>query len=286
MKLKNNNTKGLLQEDIYLLQAIIEAMTDGISIQDTNYNIIYQNRIARDIAGNGIGKKCYSVYEDKKKICMGCPVEKAFSDGNFHTSVRKVTMPSGETGYSENLAHPVRNEQGDIVACVEITRDITERKNMETELIDSKDKLKSTSIKLEETNTALKVLLEQREIDKKDFENRILKNIKLLIIPYIERLKLRRSWSEHLHYTSILESNLMDIISSLSMKLTNDIYSLTPKEVEICNLIKEGRQSKEISEIMKVSFETVNCHRQNIRKKLGLNNSKVNLRAFILSLSE
>lgn len=286
MKLKNNNTKGMLQEDKHVLQTIIEAMNDGISIQDTNYNIIYQNRIARDIAGNGLGKKCYSVYENKNKICMGCPVEKAFRDGNLHTSVRKVTMPSGETGYWEHTAHPVRNAQGDLVACVEITRDITERKNMETELIDSKEKLISASIKLQETNTALKVLLEQRAIDKKDFENRILKNIKLLIMPYLERLKLNGSSPEHLSYISILESNLMDIISSLSMKLTNDIYSLTPKEVEVCNLIKEGKQSKEISDIMNVSFETVNCHRQNIRKKLGLNNSKVNLRAFILSLSD
>ncbi len=286
MKLKNNNTKGMLQEDKHLLQAIIEAMNDGISIQDTSYNIIYQNRIARDISGNGLGKKCYSVYGDKNKICVECPVEKAFRDGNLHTSVRKVASPSAETEYRENRAHPVRNDQGDIVACVEITRDITERKNMENELIDAKEKLISTSIKLEDTNTALKVLLEQRAIDKKDFENRILKNIKLLILPYIERLKMKSSWSEHVSYTRILESNLMDIISSLSMKLTNDIYSLTPKEVEVCNLIKEGKQSKEIADIMKLSFETVNCHRQNIRKKLGLNNSKVNLRAFILSLSE
>ena len=163
-----------------------------------------------------------------------------------------------------------------------------ERKKIECEIVAAHDELKekliANSLKLQEANIALKVLLEQREIDKKDHENRILTNIKMMILPYIEKLKMKNSSPECLNYISTLESNVMSIVSSLSTQLSSDIYSLTPKEVEVCNLIKDGKQSKEIAEIMQVSFETVNCHRQNIRKKLGLNHSKVNLKSFILSL--
>ncbi len=271
--------------DKNLLQSMTKAMDFGLSIYDKDYNIIYQNDILKDIFG-GFGKKCFSVYEGRKKIFKECPVKNVFKDGNTHTSIRKVTMPSGEVRYWDNTATPIRNAQGNIVACLEIARDITKRKKVETELVDTKEKLINKSIELEETNTTLKILLERVEINKKDHESRILTNIRILIMPYLERLKLCSSSPEQLNYISIMESNLMEIVSSLSTQLSSFIYSLTPKEIEISNLIKEGKQSKEIAEIMKASFETVNCHRQNIRKKLGLNNSKVNLRAFILSLSE
>ena len=270
-------------------QSILESLDFGISIHDCKCNILYQNNILKNIF-NGRGNKCYEVYEQKKSVCRGCPVKNAFKRKSSHTSERVVNMPSGEKGYWEYTVKPVRNAEGKFVAYLEIAKDVTERKKSEAKNIEALDvaseELIAKSKKLEEINIAMKVLLEQREIDKKDLESKILTNIKMLIVPYIERLKLNSSAKNHMNYISILESNLMHIVSSLSSQLSSDIYSLTPKEVEVCNLIREGKQSKEIAEIMQVSFETINCHRQNIRKKLGLNNSKINLRAFIASLSE
>lgn len=112
------------------LQAIIGAMEYGLTIQDQDYNIIYQNEVLEKLFGR-LGKKCYRVYEGKDKICDGCPVEMAFKDGKSHTSERKVVMPSGEIAFWENTANPIRDASGEIVTCLEITRNITELKRLQ-----------------------------------------------------------------------------------------------------------------------------------------------------------
>lgn len=115
------------------LQAIIDAMEYGLTIQDRDYNIIYQNKVLEKLFGR-LGEKCYRVYEGKDKICDGCPIEMALKDGQPHTSERKVVMPrSGEIAFWENTANPIRDADGKIVSCLEITRDITGRKRAEEE---------------------------------------------------------------------------------------------------------------------------------------------------------
>jgi DNA-binding CsgD family transcriptional regulator len=91
---------------------------------------------------------------------------------------------------------------------------------------------------------------------------------------------------DELVYLNILEANLNEIISSFSYRLSSGGISLTPKEIKIANLVKEGKQDKEIMEILNISLETVKTHRQNIRKKLGIYNKRTNLRTYLLSLSE
>ncbi len=139
---------------------------------------------------------------------------------------------------------------------------------------------------LMEANAALKVLLKQRESDKADFEERISSNVKILVLPYIEKLKKIKLESNASEYINILETNLMNIISEFSFKLSSKHLGLTPKEIQVANFIREGKQSKDISEILHLSFETINSHRRNIRKKLGLKNKKINLRSYFLSLAD
>jgi PAS domain S-box-containing protein len=125
-----------LQAEKNKLQSVINAMEDGLTIQDKDYNIIYQNETLKKIFGNRLGEKCYRVYAHKEKVCDGCLVRKAFRDGKSHTSEKKVTMPSGETAIWEPTANPIRDAKGKIVSCLEIVRDITERKRAEQALID------------------------------------------------------------------------------------------------------------------------------------------------------
>jgi PAS domain S-box-containing protein len=120
------------------MQSVIDAMSDGLTILDTDYNIIFQNEPARAVTnGNCIGEKCYRVYENRDKVCDGCPVELAFKDGKSHTSERKRTIPSGEITIWENTANPIRDADGNILTCLEIGRNITERKKAENALQES-----------------------------------------------------------------------------------------------------------------------------------------------------
>ena len=132
-----------LQAEKNKLQSVVDAMEYGLTIQDKDYNIIYQNEPLRIIFGDHLGEKCYRVYESRGNLCDGCPVEKAFRDGKSHNSERRVIIPSGEVTFWENTASPIRDAQGKITSCLEITRNITERKQVEQALQAEKNKLQS-----------------------------------------------------------------------------------------------------------------------------------------------
>jgi len=126
-----------LQAERNKLQSVIGAMEYDLTIQDKDYNVIYQNEPSRaSSGGDRVGEKCYRVYEGRDRICDGCPVKKAFKDGKSHTVERKRVMPSGEVAFYENTANPVRDASGEIVACLEIGRNVTERKQAEQALAD------------------------------------------------------------------------------------------------------------------------------------------------------
>ena len=165
-----------------------------------------------------------------------------------------------------------------------IIRDITARKRTEEELLESERKLKIHAKELVEINIALKVLLKQREIDKIEMQENILSNVKHLILPYMVKLRKNRAMSEDLAYVNILESNLNEIIAPFSAKLSSKYLCFTPKEIQIADLIKDGKQDKDIVGILNISQTTVKSHRQNIRKKLGIYSKRANLKTYLLSI--
>jgi DNA-binding CsgD family transcriptional regulator len=137
---------------------------------------------------------------------------------------------------------------------------------------------------LEDANTALKVLLKRREEDRTELEEKVIYNMRALILPYIENLKITHIDSRQLNQLKILERNINEIISPFLRTLSSKYPNLTPMEIKIINFIKEGRTTKEMAGLLNVSARTVEVHRDNIRKKLSLKNRKANLRSHLLSL--
>ena len=157
--------------------------------------------------------------------------------------------------------------------CIVMT-DISARKWAEESLA-----MKSRT--LEEVNTALRVLLKQREEDKSELEENILSNVKELILPYVERLKKSRLDAIQTSALDVIEGNLREITSPIIRKMQS--FDLTPKEIKVVSYLKAGKTTKEIAELLGVSPRAVEFHRYNIRKKLLLN-QKTNLRSFLLSI--
>ncbi len=142
------------------------------------------------------------------------------------------------------------------------------------------------SIPLPEANLFLKTLMEQREADKIELEEKVLLNTRLMISPYLEKLKnSRRLGDEEKFYVNIIESNLNDIVSPFGHNLSARLINFTPTEMQVINLVKKNRTSKEISDTMNLATSTINFHRNNIRKKLGINNKRINLSSYLSSLS-
>lgn len=152
-----------------------------------------------------------------------------------------------------------------------------ERKKAEKELLE-----KSKS--LEEANIALKVLLQHREEDRKAMEDNIITNVKQLVLPYVDKLKMLKLNKDQLAYVKMIEDNLHDIISPFLRSLTMEHANFTPREIQITSLVKEGKTTKEITEILNISATAVDFHRKNIRVKLGIKNKKTNLHSYLLSM--
>ncbi len=175
-------------------------------------------------------------------------------------------------------------ENGRRVSIHGIARNITERKKMEEALKKRERELEENSRNLEDANTAMKVLLKRREEDKAELEEKVTCNMRELILPYIENLKMTQVDSHQLNQLKILERNLNEIVSPFLRTLSTKYPDLTPTEIKVINFIKEGRTTKEMARLLNASARTVEVHRSHIRRKLRLNKKKANLRSHLLSL--
>jgi PAS domain S-box-containing protein len=161
--------------------------------------------------------------------------------------------------------------------------DITESKQAEEALRKRKSELMQRSKQLEEVNTALKVLLKRREDDKKEIEESLTTNIKELVLPQLERLRKSQLAHDQINLLDSLEANIKEIISPFATKLSSKFLNLTPSELQIASLIKYGRTTKEIAELLHLSPNTILFHRHNLRRKLGLIHEKANLVSYLRS---
>jgi PAS domain S-box-containing protein len=157
----------------------------------------------------------------------------------------------------------------------ELRRDVEKRKRVERALeIKSRD--------LEEVNTALKVLLKQREDEKRELEEKISSNVKELMLRYIGMLRETGLEPNQSLLIDIIERNLNDFLSPFCRRITS--FDFTPKEMEVILLTREGKTAKQMAQFFNITTDAISRHRYHIRKKLGLNKRRHNLRSYLLSL--
>jgi DNA-binding CsgD family transcriptional regulator len=173
-------------------------------------------------------------------------------------------------------ARAVRDESGAVLYREGTVQDISQRKQAE-------EALEAKSQSLEEANTALKVLLEHRDADRKELEEKFVSNIRQLVLPYVQKLKQGKLEPLQQIAADFVEANLEQILSPFLNNLRS--FNFTPRQLETIALLKEGRTTKEIAALLHVNKEAIDMQRFLIRKKLGVNKGKTNLRSYLLSLS-
>ncbi len=160
---------------------------------------------------------------------------------------------------------------------VSSSMDITELKEKENELM-------IQSRALEEMNSALKVLLKQREEDRAELTLTLMSNMKDMIFPYIDKIRKCATDKKSLLYLDLMAANLEQILSPFTRNLSSRFMHLSPKEIQIANFVKDGKSSKEIAEYFNVTTAAVDVYRYRIRKKMGLKKQKINLQSYLKSL--
>lgn len=235
------------------------------------------------------------IVENPYSSCTDCPLARNYSGrgaitkrleyggkiyGLLSTSIPGDLVTDGE---EQTLFEEVVADIAFALHSIEIEE---ERRLAEETLKKRELELEAKSRQLEESNIALKVLLKQREDDKRDFEENVLSNMKQLVLPHLQSLKKSRLDVSQQSLIGILESNLEIIISPFTSKLLSKSAGLTPMELRIADLVKEGKTNKEIAEMLCVAMNTVTSHRFHIRSKLGLKNKSANLRSHLLSVSK
>jgi PAS domain S-box-containing protein len=190
----------------------------------------------------------------------------------------RVVHPNGDLRWLYSYGQLFYDDQDEPLNIFGVTQDITNRKQAEDEIM-------RRTIEIGEANTALRVLMNHRDEDRKRLEEKIESNINELVIPYLKKLSQTNNDIVRREYLKILENNLSNITTPFTNNLSNLYKNLTPQEIQIADLIRKGKNTKEIAEILGASSHTIGTHRNNIRKKVKLRNTKSNLRTFLMSLS-
>jgi PAS domain S-box-containing protein len=286
------------------LMDIIEFLPDATFVIDRDAKVIAWNRAMEEMSGVpkggmiGKGDYTYAVpfYGEPRPMLIDLVMKSIDGHTNLYDVIEghdkflkgEVFVPKINEGRGSCLwavASPLFDMNGKLIGAVEAIRDITEMKKIESALLKKKSDLREKAHQLKEINIALKVLLKRREEDKKDLEESLLINVRKSILPFLEKLKKTRLDEHQKTYVGIVESQLGEIVSPFLKRLSSRFANLTPMEIKVANLIREGMASKEIAEILGVAEQTILTHRNNLRAKLGLRNEKTNLRSLLMSLT-
>ncbi len=278
-------------------RTVLDSLSAHIAIVDERGVILDTNRAWREYAvANGMPDGYDSIGDNYLEICDAADGPDDADARAVAGGVREVIAGRVDEFLFDYPCHSadgphwyylrvIRMSGDGPVRAVVSHEEITALKLTEAALRESEAALTRQKTELEEANIALKVLLKQREGDKSDLERKVITNVKEMVLPYLEKLKRVNLKPKDKRMVEIIDSHLQDIVSPMIQKLANASIILTPQEIQVASLVKDGKASKEIADILNVAETTVHFHRKNLRKKFGLSNSQTNLRSYLISIS-
>lgn len=294
MGLQQNNNISFSDK---LVRTLFDSLSAHIAIIDENGVILETNRTWKQFSiANGLPENMDFNQMNYLHVCEAATTEGAEDARKVAAGIQQVIDRKIDEFRYDYPCHSPEGRRWFYMRVVPMAdrgnlhliishEDITELKLTQESLKGHQKTLEDRNQSLEEVNIALKVVIAQRETDKSEMENKILTNVKSFVLPYIKRLKESRLSEKDRTLVRILDDQLNDIMSPLIVRLSNAHVLLTPQEMQVATLVKDGRTTSEIAQALFVSDATVSFHRKNLRVKLGLKNKQTNLRSFLLSMS-
>ncbi|UCB52856.1 MAG: PAS domain S-box protein [Candidatus Zixiibacteriota bacterium] len=284
---KIRGERRLAEEALRKQAQIIDQIHDSVVSTDLDGNVTSWNKGAERLFGysdkEALGKHISFVYPEDQHQFLEQEVIKPLKEKGDHEIEVRMRRKSGEDFYAHLALSLLKSTDGSVIGMIGYSMDITERKRAEEMLRQTTGQLEIEREALERKNVALREILDQIDAEKNAVKQQIAANVEQAIIPTLLRLK-ESSHPSQSRIFEMLERDLKEIASPFLDTLKSEYAKLSPRELEVCRLIKNGLTSKEIAEALSLSVTTIHKYRELIRKKLGLVNNEVNLHTYLQSL--
>lgn len=296
----------------------LRCIDDAVMALDTAGRVTLLNPVAERLTGwtsaVAIGEDVTAVFpitSEPAQIVSEHPVKRALREKSIAPHSTQAKLIQGKSGRQIRIEYttvPIRNAHGTIAKGVVVFRDISERDETEEQLREYRDRWETsaheqtiarskgelalrrerahhthTKKDLETKTTALKELLHQITLQKEAIGDQVIANVDTLVMPILKRLKVRSTTHER-QYVELLERNLKELTGPFGSRISKKLFGLTSRELEVCNMLKSGLTSKEISRLLHIEPSTVETHRNNIRRKLGIRSKQIHTATYLKSL--
>jgi PAS domain S-box-containing protein len=257
-----------------IFRSLFTSAGEGIMLADAELNVVQANQKAADMYGLTTatleGVSCIMITHPASIDSLRLAA--SIKEGEvWHGEINSITK-SGDIFPASVTVNKFKLGGKDFLHI--IVRNITQQKSME-------EYLKQEKTKAEEMNVTLRNVMKAIDKEKEELELSISQKVLTTIIPSVQKLAGESNSEIRQMYLNIVRDQLSGLTKSTGSMNNEDIMKLTKSEIQVCQMIQSGSSSKDIAETMNISFETVQTHRKNIRKKLGLSGKDVNLFAYL-----
>lgn len=258
-----------------LLDSIFQSIGQGILLVDFELEIIQANHMASEMYGIPLEVLIGSSYHtltNAQGVQIMMETCEHLEEGEIK-NIESIGMYVDGRTFPSLITVTSMHLDGQLFMPL-IVKDITRQKEMGARIVEQK-------LQAEEMNVTLRNVLKSIEEEKKKFEENLSSRISSTLLPTISRIRQERDKDCRDGYLSVLHEQMISLTTDFTASLDGDLLKLSKTELRICRFIKAGLTGKEICDTMNLSFETIQTHRKNIRKKLGLRGRDVNMHTFL-----
>jgi PAS domain S-box-containing protein len=275
--------------------AAIAAHIPGVVFQflrhrDGSFVVPYVSQKAGEIIGlepERIVADVWSVFrlipaEDLKQVFKA--IEESARTMTDYRMDHRIVRPDGTTVWLRAQGTPNAAPNGEVTwnaVAIDVTDSKASDERFRAAHTELEQRVRERTADLKRLTSALEVLLEHREEEIRKLETQAAENYHLLVKPYVDRLRNSYLDADQEELVLLLEKNFNQIFAPLERRMSSELAALTPTEIQVAHLIRDGKKTKEISKLLNSSLATVSFHRHNIRTKLGLVGHTQNLRTYL-----
>jgi DNA-binding CsgD family transcriptional regulator len=252
---------------------IFNGSLDGISVLDEDFTILGANSALESLYSRKlplVGRKCYEAYHDRSGPCERCPTAAALASARPQTGIVAYEGGGERRGEQELSVFPVFDDRGRAFGVIEYVRDVSGPSFEKRAAENLNRRIQFQDHSLKEREAVVEYLLRRNGEAERRLAHDVAANVELLINPLLAEIKGRCRDPGLAADLELLGDRLGRIASPFLRTLSAVNRGLSRRELEVASLIREGRSSKDIAGLLRISEKAIDFHRMNLRKKLGI----------------